>query len=181
MSYILDALNKSEAERTRSARPSLGTVHHPVQRSRITAWIIAGALAVNAGVGIVWLTSRDRPAPALIAPIAATAAKAPAPAIAPARQPSIPAATIVTPVRSSMPQSASAATAATVPDVSNIVFSTHVYSDDPAMRAVTVHGKRFVEGDMITKGVRLVEITETGVVLEANGRRIPLDVLQGWH
>jgi general secretion pathway protein B len=178
MSYILDALNKSEAERTRSARPTLGTVHHPVQRSRITAWIIAGALAVNAGVGIVWLTSRDRPAPA---PLAATAARAPAPASAPARQPSIPAATIVTPVRSSMPQSASAATAATVPDVSNIVFSTHVYSDDPAMRAVTVHGKRFVEGDMITKGVRLVEITETGVVLEANGRRIPLDVLQDWR
>ena len=49
------------------------------------------------------------------------------------------------------------------------------------MRAVTVHGKRFVEGDMITKGVRLVEITETGVVLEANGRRIPLDVLQDWR
>jgi general secretion pathway protein B len=179
MSYILDALNKSEAERSRGARPSLGTVHHPVPRSRVAAWVIAGALAVNAGVGIAWLTLHERSAPSRTT-ATATAAKQPAPAIAPAAQPPIPAATIITPDRSSMPPSRSAAST-TVPDVSNIAFSTHVYSDDPTMRAVTVNGKRFVEGDMIAKGVRLVEITETGVVLEANGHRIPLDVLQDWR
>jgi general secretion pathway protein B len=178
MSYILDALNKSEAERTRSTRPSLGTGHHPVRRSRITAWVIAAALALNAGLGIAWLALRDRPAPS---PAAATSPRQLAPAAtAPATQPSTRAVAIITPARSALP-SAPAAAATTVPDVSNIVFSTHVYSDDPAMRAVTVHGKRFVEGDMIARGVRLVEITETGVVLEANGRRIPLDVLQDWR
>ena len=49
------------------------------------------------------------------------------------------------------------------------------------MRAVTLHGKRFVEGDMLGNGVRLAEITETGVVLETNNRRVPIDVLQDWR
>ncbi len=49
------------------------------------------------------------------------------------------------------------------------------------MRAVTMNGKRFVEGDTIRPGVRIREITETGVVLDVNGRPIPMDVLQDWR
>ncbi len=60
-------------------------------------------------------------------------------------------------------------------------FSTHVYADEPSMRAVTLNGKRFVEGDTISPGVTLKQITESGVVLDINGRVVPMDVLQDWR
>lgn len=63
----------------------------------------------------------------------------------------------------------------------DLSFSTHVYGTDPSMRAVTMDGKRYVEGDEIRPGVRIREITETGVVLDVNGRAIPVDVLQDWR
>jgi len=60
-------------------------------------------------------------------------------------------------------------------------FSTHVYATDPSMRAVTMGGRRFVEGDTIGPGVTIKEITESGVVLDINGRTVPIDVLQDWR
>ncbi len=63
----------------------------------------------------------------------------------------------------------------------DLSFSTHVYGTDPSMRAVTMDGKRYVEGDEIRPGMRIREITETGVVLDVNGRAIPVDVLQDWR
>jgi general secretion pathway protein B len=60
-------------------------------------------------------------------------------------------------------------------------FSTHVYADDPTMRAVTLNGRRYVEGDTLSAGVVLKQVTETGVVLDMNGQIIAMDVLQDWR
>jgi len=177
MSYILDALNKSEAERTRGARPTLGLVHHPVRRSRMGLWVVAAALIVNACIGAVWLALRDNPAPSSNA-----ASRPPQPTELPAPPPALPAAAPSAALRPPpTPRVDPPAVTEAALDLSSFTFSTHVYSDDPTMRAVTLHGKRFVEGDMIATGVRLAQITETGVVLESNGRRVPLDVLQDWR
>jgi general secretion pathway protein B len=62
-----------------------------------------------------------------------------------------------------------------------IEFTTHVYADDAAQRAVTVSGRRYAEGDEIQPGVTLIEITETGVVLDVGGRTVVMDVVQGWR
>jgi general secretion pathway protein B len=66
-------------------------------------------------------------------------------------------------------------------ELANLTFSTHVYASDPTRRAVTLNGRRLVEGDSISKGVVLKEITETGVILVVNGRDVPLEVLQDWR
>jgi general secretion pathway protein B len=60
-------------------------------------------------------------------------------------------------------------------------FSTHVFADDPQLRAVTLDGRRLTEGDLISPGMRLLEITESGVVLDVNGERVVFDVLQDWR
>ena len=60
-------------------------------------------------------------------------------------------------------------------------FSTHVFADDPQLRAVTLDGRRLTEGELIGPGMRLLEITESGVVLDFNGERIEFDVLQDWR
>jgi general secretion pathway protein B len=179
MSYILDALNKSEAERTRGVRPTLGMLHHPTPRSRAGLWIIAAALVVNACIGALWLTLRDRTETP--SSTAVSAPPQPVAAVVPQNGPSIASRSSDAAVPPPITPTTRPARNEPIADLSNITFSTHVYSDDPAMRAVTMHGKRFVEGDMIGSGIRLAEITETGVVLEANGRRIPLEVLQDWR
>lgn len=95
MSFILDALKKSESERHRQSGPVLMDVRIAAPRRRVPvwAWVIAGVLAVNlcALVWILWLwpghRADEEPAPATItAPALAVtpAPTAPGPASAPA-------------------------------------------------------------------------------------------------
>jgi general secretion pathway protein B len=88
MSFILDALKKSESDRQRQSGPALFEVKVAPPRTRLPAWAIAIAclLAVNLAI-VVWMVLR-RPAHegTAVAPppaAAATAAALPAPAAAP--------------------------------------------------------------------------------------------------
>jgi general secretion pathway protein B len=221
VSYILDALKKSEAERSRGVVPTLLTPSHATFRSSAVGWILIAVLIVNAGLFAAWLywprdvgtttvpVAEPTPAatpdftPSTVAPSTAapssvatpaSAASAPAASAAPsnsmATQPNAIADSQLardvpvepepvispspTPIRRSTVASADSGTA-------DLSFSTHVYGTDPSMRAVTMDGKRYVEGDEIRPGVRIREITETGVILDVNGRPIPVDVLQDWR
>jgi len=203
MSYILDALKKSEAERNRGVAPSLLASRQDQLRSRIGLWVLFAALLVNACLGGYWLYSRTnlaapetrmlaapeppRSLPEQIAkrvvteqPIAA-AAQTPATSETAARTNlSLPAAT--TSIADAAPRLATHPRPATNEmELANLTFSTHVYASDPSKRAVTLNGRRLVEGDSISRGVALKEITETGVILEVNGRDVPLEVLQDWR
>ena len=192
MSYILDALKKSEAERSRGALPTLLTPPQTPFRSGIVGWVLIAVLIVNAGLLLGWLYwPTNTSAPARTADAAPPAAEASAPAPDVARVSEGPA---TIPKAASLPPDSSVAVAAqapvsAIPNEDNapaqgdadVSFSTHVYATDPSMRAVTMNGKRFVEGDTIRPGVRIREITETGVVLDVNGRPIPVDVLQDWR
>jgi general secretion pathway protein B len=64
MSFILDALKKSENERQRQVGPSLADVQISRRRSEKPWWAVAVAalLVVNLGVLLVVLTRRDAPA-----------------------------------------------------------------------------------------------------------------------
>jgi len=79
MSFILDALKKSEAERARQAGPALLEMRIVPPRRRVAPWMIALAalLAVNLGV-LLWFALRGAP------PRAQPPASVPAPAAAPA-------------------------------------------------------------------------------------------------
>lgn len=67
MSFILDALKKSEAERQRQAGPALLEMRIVPPSRRLPAWAIAIGLVLLAGVGVLgWLALRARPAPALM-------------------------------------------------------------------------------------------------------------------
>ncbi|MGQ0383498.1 MAG: general secretion pathway protein GspB [Gammaproteobacteria bacterium] len=74
MSFILDALRKSELERQRQSGPSIAEL--PVARDdrRLPAALVAIALllAVNAAV-LAWFLLRDSPAPSTVSPVLAAA------------------------------------------------------------------------------------------------------------
>jgi general secretion pathway protein B len=208
MSFILDALRKSEAEKARGEAPSLlvsGSPRvRPLARGLIVALVVA--LAINAGVLAVWMLrqgSGETPAtvaavtPAAPAnePVEATVTSLPAsePASVPAVQPPLPveapSATafaaselpetdVIGPDRVITPDDVVTDAAAMAPAIE---ISTHVFSDDPTLRAVTIDGRRLREGDEIRPGTWLVEITESGIVVETDGVRSEMDVLQDWR
>lgn len=99
MSFILDALKKSESERHRQAGPVLMEVRVAPRRPRLPVWaiVILVALALNLGVIGYLLLRSPTPAPAATAaPV--VAAPAPVAAQAPtAPQPALPAATTTLP------------------------------------------------------------------------------------
>jgi general secretion pathway protein B len=79
MSFILDALKKSENERQRQSGPALFEVKVPAPKARWPAWAfaLAALLAVNIGV-VCWLMLRQpSPGQAHAAPLAQTQTAAP--------------------------------------------------------------------------------------------------------
>ena len=62
-------------------------------------------------------------------------------------------------------------------------YTTHIYTDDPTLCAIVVDGQRLMAGDSF-KGLGVVAITEAGVIFEENRRgqrrQIEVSVLQQW-
>jgi general secretion pathway protein B len=56
-------------------------------------------------------------------------------------------------------------------EVPKLTFSFLVYSDRPEERMVTINGKRMREGEEVTSGLRLEEITPEGAILSWKGQR----------
>lgn len=95
MSYILDALNKSEAERARRSAPGLDAIHRPPSlpsRGRhIWPWIVSGLVIGNLALAAAWFFWTSPRAPAIVAQTAPqTLSPAPAPSNIAAAGPATP-------------------------------------------------------------------------------------------
>lgn len=200
MSLLLDALKRSEQEReqTLESRLSHAGPAPGLARTR-TPWavIIALLLCVNIGLIAVWLnTSRhaapmqpaEAPTPAMpqhhqvrslaaeaalgvsatdtIAPAAAPAAKVATPTTVPAQSTLAPE---DAPPLDTLPQSVQH-------ELPELQMQVHVYAPDPAKRFVMINMHRYVEGDTLADGPKVVRITADGVVLEYRGQTFLLPV-----
>lgn len=61
-----------------------------------------------------------------------------------------------------------------------MTFSFHVYSADPRNRTIIINNQRLREGEQVSAGVALESITEDGVILAMDHRRVHINVLTGW-
>jgi len=61
-----------------------------------------------------------------------------------------------------------------------ISFAGHVYSSTASQRSVMLNGKKMREGQEVSKGLLLEEITIDGVILRSQGYRFKLGALQDW-
>jgi general secretion pathway protein B len=245
MSFILDALKKSEAERQRQTGPALLEMRVHAPRRRLPLWALAiGVLLLINIVVLGWLTWRHAPAAATSAaivpsgrgtaatgtPLTGTAEAPAAPTSGPASGPAIalPAATpgdmgaaptltnplTTSPVQDNWPNSAvpgaapapagaDPATAQAEPDnpadlapavnsapatertapatkglqnyaelngkLPELRLDLHVYATRPAERYAFINMRKMREGDVTPEGVRVIEITSDGVVLDYRG------------
>ncbi|MDE2349708.1 MAG: general secretion pathway protein GspB [Gammaproteobacteria bacterium] len=227
MSFILDALKKSEAERQRQIAPGLMVPATAQRGRRLPPWAVAmlGLLALNLLVlGAVFMrrkpavapTASPTAAPTAVVPASAAriTATAPTAPTAPARRdattddaplyaPEVPVAAADNPIvaaararlgtttaAASAPPRVSAADeestpAATLPSIATMHFTgadalaplhldVHVYAADPAARFVFINAHKYIEGQALREGPRVVRIRRDGVVLEYHGKRFLL-------
>ena len=206
MSYILDALNKSEQEKTETKTPGLNTVHQRVERTDSRTperWqiIVALILTLNFAVLAVWyFTSSDSPDTQMTAqpPPRSSLPSITESTVAPSRAQSSerPQAPVVTrqtttqetervalqaiPSQRSSGNDSRAVRLDTRTRLAAIRFSSHIFAADQALRMVVVDGQRMKEGDTLSGGILLEQITEDGVVFQHSGTRYPIDVLSQW-
>jgi general secretion pathway protein B len=220
MSFILDALRKSELERQRQSGPSIAEL--PIAREdHRMPWVLLAIgvlLAINAGGLLYFMLRADKPAvpavetrapiaaaPAATAPAAAPAAAAPLPVPAelPAATDTMPAdeAPPIVPGPSEASSPPPAPDPTLLPDASvtyapapaadhppsidempaqataglpELSVDLHIYTDDPAKRAVFINGRRYQKGAVLAEGPTVEEITREGVVLSYRGQRFQL-------
>lgn len=201
MSFILDALKKAESERHRHVAPVLmdARVAPPRRGLPAWAWVLGAVLLVNlvllgwilwrAPSGAVQAAAAAAPAPesppaASVAPPDPMRPPAPSPSPAPAgiqNVAPVPALPAAPPPRAT----AAAADASSLPTLQelrnagvalpDLQLYLHVYDPAPARRSVLLDGMRLREGEYTPNGVKVEQITATGVVLEAVGRRFRLE------
>lgn len=210
MSFILDALRKSELARQRQSGPSIAEL--PIARGdrRLPAALVAIGLLllVNVAVLLYFLLREDAPA-AANTPAASVAAanveappepQSPAPPPEPARAAEAAVALDVPPPG---PEAApapdptllpapSASTSAEIGDetppppaaigtppqgaagLAELSVDLHIYTDDPARRAVFINGRRYTEGMTLAEGPVVEEINRDGAVINHRGQRFLL-------
>jgi len=66
-------------------------------------------------------------------------------------------------------------------DFPELDISTHIYSTDPDLRAIVVNGEKVLEGGAIGDSMKLISITEEGMVVEYQGVQVIIPVLQEWQ
>ncbi|MFM7274040.1 MAG: general secretion pathway protein GspB [Gammaproteobacteria bacterium] len=193
MSYILDALRKSDRERAgdrplpdaTGAVPGFRAAPPPPRRRRLG--LIAAGVALLAGLGAgVWIGQRapapdPGPAPAMPDNDAGTAST-PASAVTPAELAvAAPPATLAEPANPEEAPERPAGilelwqlTEAEQRYLQALDVTLHVHSSDPAQRAVIINGLRAREGQELGEALRLAEIVPDGLILEFQGQLVHL-------
>lgn len=209
MSYILDALNKAEQDRKRARAPGLDTMHRNTAKPTSTRrLVIAGIILlalINGGFLVYWFGAHQYSAAAIAHGAAAhtTATSTPSTATMAGGQSAAPVASaqasrgqrvtpqdaLATTPANNGPRTAASEKPIGISDLPvsvqqqlpSMTFSSHIYdADDAKYRMVSINGKLLHEGDMVAPGIRLVHITEEGVVLTFQGYTFKVSVLHDW-
>jgi len=196
MSYILDALRKSDQQRRRGAAPTLLTLQpSAVVRKKRPGLLAYGLLAVVLGAGVVigflrpWQTEQAAPAVTATAPQPAPVPKPELPAnTKPQTDDAAREANAVAPATAVMPPerrvdiAAADAAGETVISMQQLplairqqlpamTISVHAYSGNPRNRMIGIGSKVLREGDAVAPGLQLEEITPDGMIFGYKGYR----------
>ena len=192
MSYILDALRKSERDRQPTDLATLTPVQRSRSQKRSNRWLISLVLVLAGNMVLLVYLTFGRGALDNLVPASASAS---------ASAGSLPTGSSERNATDTNVQQLDTSPIATDPLgveeavtirpavqtdemrqlLASLTFTSHVFADDPALRSVMIDGRFFREGDSPQQGVALVSITSTGVVLRYRGREIAYNVLEQWE
>lgn len=195
MSFILDALRKSEQSRAKTLSQSLAQQTVPAGSRGRVPWglILGGLLLLNAllVLGLWWPGSPSATGPAPAEPVMeatpagtqsvrSLASEAASSSLPPAINAS-PAAELDTTAPTAMPTITSvnrppALPFAALPEdvqaaLSPLTLNMHAYADSAAQRLAVINLAPYHEGDVLRAGLSVREITPDGVILDYQGTR----------
>jgi len=190
MSYILDALNKSEQERERKQTPGLKSLQGEPPPSRFQLrhflYLLALLVVFNSLGVFFYFGNNARPGSDTALPDENPSAGSSVTAKA---------AAVGTPQTSARLSPADfPATSGTrgsvavndLPDqlirrLPEVQITAHIYASDPDLRMVNINGVSRSEGDLLSNSLQLVEITENGVVMNFEGYAYVMNVVEDWQ
>ncbi len=200
MSFILDALKKSEAERQRKSLPGVADIPDARLRSGTPRWLwaVAGLLAINLAVLLALLLRPEAvtgeagpvtrqlelpdtvPTPRVADLVSAAKeeqreaeAAAPAPRVRtePAAAPEPAPARAPPPVDMGSLSTFDELRANGTLLLPDLHVDLHVYGEQADSRFVVINMSRYREGTTLSEGPRVIEILSNGIVLEHGGTR----------
>jgi general secretion pathway protein B len=199
MSFILDALRKSENERQQSAVPGISDVPTVVHDARVPKWVLGVIATLSAGIlvlGWAWWQSSGESNVANVRPsgmLPRTQTVPPANTVGTvrnlAREPGAGTAsasqqTTAAPVTPPAPEPNIATMVIGPPTMMELLaagtvlpemtLELHVYSRTPAQRFIRINSASYREGDVLSEGPRVVSITQEGVILDSRGQKFLL-------
>lgn len=200
MSLVLEALKRQEADANPDAAVALATQASQRQRHRLWKTLFLFAMAANAVI-VVWLVGIPDGWRGAVEPTASRAAvqpPVPTPVTEPAPRRTRPhpdttagshavAAEATRPKRAPAPPAKPARERIMLADLPprdrqrfpGIAFSTHIYAEDPDLRAIVANGRRLTEGEHI-RGLEILRITEDGVVLGFERYAVEVPIVTNW-
>ena len=184
MSFILDALRKSESDRRRDATPSLAQIPPAAPRNNAPdwVWIVMGALVLGVlGLAALWWRSTETASlPEVEAARAAPAEPFPAAEGRAGAEPRVSAPPSGAPPGPADGRTASRADPGNLPSVAEarasglalpeLKLQLISYSEDETQRFVFINGFRYRQGQRVQNGPLVVSIARDSVVLEQQGR-----------
>jgi general secretion pathway protein B len=207
MSYILDALKKSEQDRGHGSIPGVQTVHssslnYHQEKRPVWPWFLAALIVTNLVAVIYFIQLKDNKEP--VANTQANVVNEPLTNLSIQAEPTItkPVAqnSITPPAQSetttfetqAIQQTESIEPVFETVDlydlplsvrqhIPEMEFSAHVYSSNPLQRSLVINGRFMEEGSQINSEVTLSEITSDGAVFNFQGYRFSTSVLSGWN
>lgn len=169
MSYILEALKKSEQERHQGRPPDLRTHHagDDAARRPWLPWALSGVATLLAVAALLWAALAAGPVRDIGEPASGRSPVAGAVAGPDATTPAPPDAAVAAPppvmpvpARQAPGNGVDAGTLDAL--LAELEVSAHVYSSDAGFRTITINGEALREGDTLGNGVRVLEITPHG-------------------
>jgi len=200
VSYILEALKKSEQERQQGDVPGLQTVQpllldssQPSKWPYVVITVLALSLVFVLGWMRPWAQQQEKLAGSQEAivergqadieqqtstqaqmPVAEPAVIMPQPVIVKKQVPVEPSLSLDTvPHLRDMPSLMQQA-------IPNMEFAGHVYSSNPEQRSVIINGSSMAEGETVIDDLKVEQITNKGVVFSFQNHLFQMPILQDW-
>ncbi|MCK4704712.1 MAG: general secretion pathway protein GspB [Gammaproteobacteria bacterium] len=201
MSYILDALKKSEQDRGNGSIPNVQTIHSSAlnyhqEKRPLWPWILIVILIANVFLLIYFLKPETNIKNAAHDHSATTNNNASYQNRTAIENKSTPVPVAITAPVIQRPDNKIATTRSTpqvkaivdideLPanirqQVPNMVFSAHVYSSSPIQRSLVINDRFMEEGSAVGQDLILVEITRSGAIFDFRDYRFSASVLSGW-
>lgn len=184
MSYVLDALNKSQQQAQPRSAPTLSSEHITTKpktnNRRLISLCLAVVMMIN--IGLVWYFFNHDPAVATmtaaqLSPPPQSLQAQPTTGSPPAKEPEpIAQDQYRQPHRTIAPQAPARPT-----NLPTLNITSHVYADGPQYRQVFINGRSLQQLDWLQDDLQVKEITELGVIFLYRGVEFAVDLETHWQ